>query len=399
MMPDILDPNGLTVKTITELVTELTSAFQSIYGNDINLNSNSPDAQIINIFAQQGVDLREVDMSVYNSFSLDRAAGVVLDERLSLINTTRNGGTFTIVPITVIATQPCFLQGLDADLNNTNGAGYTISDDTGNQYILTTSETITTPGTYIYNFRAANIGQVEVVPNTITNQVDVVLGIASVNNPGSAIITGEDTETDFQFRTRGKLSAANSSIAQIDGLRGDILSLTGVTECFCYENITGATDSNGIPSGGIWVIVEGGNNNDIAQVIYNHLNANPMKGNIAVNINTTSNQIFVVKFDNPILTPLYIKFNIQPTVTGITFDTTGIANYISENLTYIIQEYSETSKITAVIVQAIDSITGNGVPTEVKISIDNTNWFDYISAPTLSSQFEILANNITITVL
>ena len=74
-MPDIFDENGLQTKTLNELVSELEANLQSIYGNDINLESNSPDGQMVNIYSQAGRDLREVVAKVNAGFDPDQAEG------------------------------------------------------------------------------------------------------------------------------------------------------------------------------------------------------------------------------------------------------------------------------------------------------------------------------------
>ena len=68
-MPDILDENGLQIKTLDELVAEKEAIYRELFGEDVILDSNSADGQLINITAQAGVDIRERIMDVYNSFS------------------------------------------------------------------------------------------------------------------------------------------------------------------------------------------------------------------------------------------------------------------------------------------------------------------------------------------
>ena len=74
-MTDVVDSNGLQVSSNAELVSQLTTSFQSIYGNDINVDQNSPDGQMINIFAQGGTDIRELLVQLYNSFDPDICSG------------------------------------------------------------------------------------------------------------------------------------------------------------------------------------------------------------------------------------------------------------------------------------------------------------------------------------
>ena len=402
-MVDALNSNGLTVMSYSDLLAAATTAFQGIYGNDINLNSNSADGQLVNFIAQMSTDVRELIVATYNSFSQDRASGVMLDERASLINQTRRSGSFTITPITVVVNTATSvnLQGLDSNINSITATGYTISDNAGNQYILTDSQTNLVSGTYTLNFRAANIGLVTTIPNTITNQVTIILGVTSVNNPTGASVTGVDEETDTQFRLQCQETVAQNARSSVDALEAALYNIPGVTQAFVYENLTESTDVNGIPPHGIWVIVENATayETQISQAIYNQLNCQNMKGSISVPITTTSGQIFLIKFDQQSYEPLYIKFNIQPTKSGATFDTTAIANTISENLNYGINQYAETSLITQVAASAIQTNGGNGVPTEVHISIDGSTWVDYIPTSNLNMQFSVSSSNISITVI
>ena len=135
-MTDSLDSTGIQVKTYSELLSDATLAWQGIYGSDININSNSPDGQQLNFIAQIGTDIRELIVNVYNSFSRDKASGVPLDERASLVDKERKGATFTITPVDVSTNSTITLQGLDADIDNINGTGFTISDNSGNSFIL-----------------------------------------------------------------------------------------------------------------------------------------------------------------------------------------------------------------------------------------------------------------------
>ncbi len=60
MMPDILDGNGLVLKDAQELREEIQESFKSIYGDDINIDADSPDGQRIEQLVQMSVDIREI---------------------------------------------------------------------------------------------------------------------------------------------------------------------------------------------------------------------------------------------------------------------------------------------------------------------------------------------------
>lgn len=399
-MPDSLNENGLTVKTLPEIIADLTAGIQDIYGADVNVEQNSPDGQLINLFAQASADFRELIVRVNNGFDPDLATGVILDQRVPINNLTRAGGTFTIQPITIIVDRTVNLVGLDGSFNDINGTGFTVQDDEGNQFILVDSDTLTA-GTHTgINFRAKTLGQVETTINTITTQTTIVLGVTSVNNPSAALEVGQNEETDAELRTRRQQSVANGSTGYLNGLLGAVLELDGVTDAKVYENVTGSTDADGIPAHGFWLIAEGGANTDIANEIYGRKSfGSNMKGIVEVDITTASGGTFTAKFDRPTAADLYIKFDIQGTVSGATFDETGIKQYIVDNLNYNIGDFAETSRVTEIASQAIITTGGKGVPLNAQVSDDGIAWVEFLETDDLDDQFTLATARITITVL
>jgi uncharacterized phage protein gp47/JayE len=398
-MPDIIGANGLTVKTAAEITAELQTGLRGIYGADINVDQNSPDGQVIGIITQEAVDIRELAVQINAGFDPDQAVGRTLDERVVINNIERNGGTYTIQPVSITVDRTVTLQGLDAAFADPNGVGYTVQDNAGTQFILVDTITLTA-GTTSLNFRARTIGQVEVVTGTITNPGTIVQGVTAINNPSAALTVGQNQESDGQLRVRRQRSVALSSTGYLNGLLGNILSIEGVTDAVLYENVTNADDSNAIPAHGIWLIVEGGANTEIGNLIYSKKSygAN-MKGAIDVNIITQSGVLFVAKFDRPDPFSFYIRFDIQRTVPGFVFDQTTIKNYIADNLIYTIGQYADTSTVTVQAIAGIAAQGGGGAPVNVEISYDGITWEDYLVTNTLKTKFVVDAANIAITVL
>lgn len=399
-MPDTFDANGLQVATAAEITGILSAGMQTIYGADINLGSNSPDGQFIGIITQLAVDLRELLVQINTSFDPDEARGVVLDQRCTLNNVTREGGTYTTQPIDIQVNKTVPLPGLDAEFNNPNGTGYTVQDDDGNKFILIDSITLISGTTTSCSFRAQQIGEVNVPVNTIINPVTIVQGVVSVNNSSAATTVGSEQETDPQLRLRRSRSVALSSNGYLNGLLGYVETLPGVTEAAIYENVTDSVDDNGIPAHGIWLIVGGGANTDIAQAIYGRKSygAN-MKGDVAVNIETPSGSTFTAKFDRPVAEPLYIRFSLQTTIPGTEFDEDSIKEYIVSNIIYQIGGYAETSSLTAASVAAVADQGGGGVPVLMQISSDGATWTDFIEPATLASQWTLDVGRISISVI
>jgi len=398
-MPDIINASGLQVKTAEEIRQDLENGLRNIYGADINLDQNSPDGQLVGILTQMAVDIRELAVQVNNNFNPDRAFGRLLDERVVINNIERNGGTYTITDIDITVDRTVTLQGLDAAFNDINGQGYTVQDNAGNEFILIDTDTITA-GTHSLSFRAKEIGRVETTIGTITNPVTVVIGVTNINNGSAPTTIGQNEETDAQLRVRRQRSVALSSTGYLNGLLGDVLALDGVTDAVLYENVTNSVDADDIPAHGIWLVVEGGANTDIGNMIYENKSygAN-MKGDVDVNIVTASGGLFVAKFDRPTAQDLYIRFEIQRTVPLYVFDLDSIKQYIVDNLIYSIGDYSETSLVTAQAVAGIANQGGGGVPINVELSDDDIAWTDFLEVPTLDSKWTLDVSRIDITVI
>lgn len=395
-MSDSFDENGLQTATAPELRAELESAFRDIYGKDIVLDSSTPDGQLINILVQKGVDVRGLISQLYNSFNPDNTQGALLDQRCAINNIFRKSGLFTTVNIDITTNTTVTLQGVDSNYNSPDATGYTVQDDEGNRFVLVNTQTLSA-GTTRVLFRSETLGSVVVLPNTITTPVTIVLGVVSVNNPTVATSIGSDEELDADLKVRRRQSVSISSFGYLNGLQAALLQLDGVTDAKVYENYTSEVDSNGTPPHCIWVVIDGGSSEEIADTIYSKkCPGTNMRGNITQTIITQAQTQFVARWDEATISPLYIKFSIKPVVSGLIFNTDSIKEYIESNLTYKIGEYAETATITEVAQNAINNAGGQGYAVDVLVSNDNSTWVEYLD-PIVATRYAI--SEITITEL
>lgn len=308
-MPNSLTSTGLTTASQTEILNNLTVAIQSIYGADITLTSDTPDGQWLNIIVQTVVDLQDLLVQIYNGFDPDNAIGNVLDQRVAINGITRQGGTYTITNVTIINSQSVNLYGLDQDVQPV----YTVQDNAGNNWFLETTVLGIAAGTHVYAFRAQNPGQVLTVPNTITIQVTVVLGVTSVNNPTTYTTLGINEESDAALKIRRQLSTSLASQGYYAGLLAALQNINGVTSAYIYENFTSSTNVYGVPGHSIWVIVAGdGAPADIAQAIYTKRNAGcGMYGAQSYVITQVDGSLFTVYWDDVVQVNVFVKFTAE----------------------------------------------------------------------------------------
>lgn len=391
-MPDQLTNSGLEVKSLGVIVADLTSALQAIYGTDINLNANSPDGQLLNIYAQTASDLRDLLVAVYNSFSPSSAFGTNLDERFAINGLVRGAGTYTLQNVDVTVNGATSLVGLDALVANPSAQVFTVADDAGNQFELVISQSPAVAGTNTYQFRAAQIGVVQTLQNTITNQVTVVLAVTAVNNPSAATSTGVAEETDAAFKIRQARSFFLASSGPADAVLAALLAVTNVTDVAVIENTTNGTVDT-IPAHSIWCIVENGLNADIAQAIYSKkAPGTGMNGGTSVVVTRPNGNTTTIKFDRPINQNLWMRFTILPRNAGETFDNTQIKSDLAAALAYKInQQASIGDPISAML-----TIEPDAILTSVGMSTDGVNYFDTSTPTTHQYKFQVSTARITI---
>lgn len=391
-MPDLLDANGLQTRTLTELKTELGDDLKLIYGNDINIDSNSPDGQTIGIFSQAGIDLREVLQQLNAGFDPDQAEGRILDQRVAINGIVRNAGTFTYQDIEIITDRALNLVGLDLQATELNPTGvYTVRDSEGNLFYLLTSQSIGGAGTYSYTFRAAEIGKVEVLTNTINIIETVIPGVVSVNNPTAANSIGVNEETDYDLRIRRRASVALPALGYLDSIQAEIENLENVSEVVVLENDTGIVDGDGTPGHTIWVIVEGGDPNEIAEVLYKKKTAGAgMRGAQEVDVTRVDGGNFKAKYDIPVSQDLYIQFTL--TFSG-SVDLAALKLSIVNNVSWGIGADARSDTLIAYL----NSVNKNYVITVMEVSTDGISWFEVVSPSSPINRFVNDVSRITIT--
>lgn len=394
-MANEINENGIVTDSVTTTVENLTQAFKDIYGEDISVAQNTPDGQLINIAAQAKTDTLELAIALYNMFNPDTVRGRAQDNLYKLAGLRRKSSAFSYVVVNVTTTAPCILQGLDDNAESLTATGYTVSDTIGNNYILLNTEYINAAGTYALEFRAANVGAVEVLPNTITNMVSVIAGVQSVNNPAVQYLTGQAEETDAAFNLRFNQSRAIGSRGQDDGLLAQLLNINLVTGAYVHDNRDNSTDATGTAGHTIWAIVEGGLNADIAQVIYAEVTDGcGMRGNVSVDVTKSNGRTETILFDRPSYQNLYVKFSLI-NKSSATVDQTALKDFIVDKLATGIYTSVDTLQITNII----QAYSADLIPYDLSVSGDGTTWVEYVLPQGYNYKFTLTAENITITTI
>lgn len=396
-MPNSIGSTGLVVNTQSELLTQFNTAFQTIYGTNVNLGPSTPDGQMINIFIQSVLDVQDLLLQIYNTFDPDNAIGTVLDQRVAINGIQREAGTFTTTSVTLVLTQSVNLFGLD----QTAQPLYTVADNAGNQWQLQTTQLGIGPGTVNLEFQASAPGALTTTPNTITVPVTIVLGVSSINNPTTYTTLGINEETDAALKIRRQQSVSLPSQGFYAGMLAALLNISGVTYAAINENDSGTTNGNGVPGHSIWVIVAGsGSPSEIAQTIYNDRSAgcglynSSDSGAQSYTLTQADGSFFTVYWDDVINEPLFIKF-VATSLNGV--NPPNIAAVLAQLPTLLVPGVNGQVNINELssLVQQIDPntlVTSAGFSSSAGGTYTNT-----LLPSSPNKQFSVISGDIIIT--
>ena len=246
--------NGVIAPTYEESLSFFQGVFQSIYGQDVNLDADTSDGQMVAILAKAYTDACAQIVASYAGYAPSTASGVQLSSVVKVNGIARYVATQSTADVQIVGQAGTVI------------SGGIVEDDNGYRWNLPDSVVIPINGEITVTATCQEQGSIAAAPNTITQIITPTLGWQSVTNPDAAT-EGNPVETDAQLRKRQSQSVALPSHSVTEGIIAGIEALTGVVGINWDDNDTDETDSNGVPAHSIAVVVDGGDAQEIAQTI------------------------------------------------------------------------------------------------------------------------------------
>ena len=383
-----IDANGFKAESFTEILTRLSNGLKNIYGQDINLDQDSPDGQQLGIQANIISDFQDLALYIYNSMDPDLADGANFDKLLKLLARTRLPSSRSTVDIEMVLNKTVSIP-----------ASYTIKDLNNQNWIIGTAQTLDA-GTHLVSFYSEDWGNITAEPNTINEQVTILTEVVSINNPESAI-SGRDEESIVQVRERrNKILEINAS-STIGSIIGKILDLNGVIDAVPYENMTKIYDPvRDIQPNSYWIVVKGGDIAQISEIIAkDKTGGTGLKGQVE----TVYIEKFVrkdgsvrefyhdVKFDRPTEVSIHIKFKVSRKISTQSIDIEHIKDTLANKEFYIAQNITVTE-----LYSTIYSAATNYIATDLEVSKDGVVWDSVFLQAGYDEEFIIEKSNIEI---
>lgn len=295
-----VDDAGLHIQTYLDTQEELLEQYKSIYGQDVYLEEDSADYQWISILALRMHDALSSIQLAYNNRGPQTAVGSGLDQVVKLNGVTRRGASYSNCLVT--------LTGI-AGTVITNGE---IVDTSGYRWSLPETVTIG-EGTVDVTATCQTIGKITALPGTITSISTPTAGWTSVTNAAAATV-GNAVETDSELRTRQRLSVSRPSMNLLAGTISAIAALEEVTRHNVIENPTNTEDIHGTPPHSITCVVEGGDDEDVAEEIWLNRGLGVYtNGDVIIDVtDPITGVITPIRFYRPEYIPIYATVMIYP---------------------------------------------------------------------------------------
>lgn len=290
---------GVFAPAYDEIHAELKNRMKEFYGVDVNLDPDGADGQLLALIALAIHDSNSAVISTYNSFSPATAIGNGLSSVVKVNGITRHLPSRSYADLKIVG---------QAGTTILNGRALDVNEK---RWKLPDQVIIPYDGEIVVTAEAEEEGLIVANPGEISRIATPILGWQSVTNPAAARV-GANVETDTELRRRQQESVTLTARTVSDGLVAGLQALTGVTKATVFENDSTVTDKNSIPAHSIYVIVDGGEAQEIAQVIASKKSLGVgTHGEVSATVTDSRAVERVIKFGRPVDVPIFAKVKIK----------------------------------------------------------------------------------------
>lgn len=326
-MSATLDETGLTIETFEEILDAVVASFTTALSLTpaqayrVRSSVQSVLGNLARIHAENEQASQEVLLAVYNALSWD-AEGAQLERVVALLGVTRRPAYSSRVVGTASGT---------ATTSIPNGTRIQYAPEGTVWEVVDGPYTIGGGGTVEIAIESAleDANVVAVDPETGFDDwliLDTVVGFSDVGSFESTAqpIIGAPIETDAALRARAGVEAYSRGLGPLAAIEAAVSQVEGVTYVRAYEN-TGdpaSTDADGIPGRAINVVVEGGDDAEVAAAIASKRPAGILVyGSDVSEVVTIGGHQIGIAFDRVEAVPMWIR----ATVTTSTSEETASA--------------------------------------------------------------------------
>lgn len=288
---------GIVRPAFEDCLAYVQSAYRAIYGQDTYLGADCQDGQFMALLANAIHDGNGETVAAYNAYSPATAQGAGLSTNVKINGIRRKTATYSTCDFLSVG-----------QVGASIPAGI-VRDPTGYLWALA-GHVIPAAGQVLVSGTCQTIGAISLAAGAVDTANDrgaianPTLGWQAVANLAAAS-AGAPVESDSQLRQRQALSTALPAQLMLESMTGALLAITGVMRVKIHENDTNVIDANGLPGHTLAIVVEGGDAQQIAQVI--RAKKPPGVGTHGDNLVTLTDAYGIAhpyRFFRPTLTPI-----------------------------------------------------------------------------------------------
>jgi len=314
-------PLGIEIKRLPEILENFKTSFKHYFGDDIRTDPNSVFGLFSKVPAEIEAIIWEEIENAYNSRNLKSAEGVSLDNIALILGRDRLRSTQSYATLT--------LYGIDGTLVPKDNR---FEDDLGEVWIQDETVQITS-GQADVIVRCLTFGDIRAAAGSINKILDSVVGLNSVSNALDAI-PGREAETDAELRNRLYKSVRGTGRGTYDTLTDSLIEIDDVTYARIIDNPTDTADAYGTPPHGFTAVTEGGEEEEIAEKIWQNKPAGiATGGSTSVIVKDSAGYDHTINFEKATLVDIYLEVDITVLAGTVNTDEmkTNIVTYANEN--------------------------------------------------------------------
>ncbi|MDF7667458.1 baseplate J/gp47 family protein [Orbaceae bacterium ESL0727] len=247
---------GMIIDDFDTIRNRLVESFKSIYGENVNLDSDTPDGQLLGLFSQELFNIHQSVSFIVQMLDPYQATGQWLEQRAMYAGLVRITASYSYIDEVIITGKPKTIIPYNAIFIDSNK----------NRWITTHAVTLNELGSARVKCRSQELGNFTVKPLDEFTASTIIIGVEKITANTSSY-GGVDEETDTQLLKRFMLSHSINNYDDRRGMQSALINITGVTKCVVYENYTNQTDDKGVSAHSINVVLLGGDDKRIAEVI------------------------------------------------------------------------------------------------------------------------------------
>jgi uncharacterized phage protein gp47/JayE len=406
----VFDENtGFSVSEVTDirsdLATEWINAFKETGRPDLNTDPETPQGQIIDS-ETAAIHQKDSELAfLANQFNPKTSSGIWQDALGKIYFLTRKQAinseavcTLTGRLNTVVPAGAQIRSSYDQTL-------WTLAEDVTINTLV--NDTYTAQGT----FTCQTAGAVVAGAGTLNQIVTTVAGWDTVSNTNAALV-GSEVETQAAFENRRYNSVAKNSRSAEASVYARVADISDVIATYVTgnrTNIAKTVDGYTLSPHSIYVAVIGGEDEEIAQAIYNSLSAGcDYNGNTTVEVtDENTGAIENVTFMRPSDYPIYFRVTVQNDGNLPDDYENIIKEAIQANFYGTDTETTINGEAILRIIMNSDVYASRFLPSilnagvnqilAVELSTDGSTWQDFIHIPITASP-SVDASNISIVV-